>query len=279
MLSDEARRRMGLKSTMDFWQSLALLGRRWKFFGVAALLAVVLTAGTYEAVKPQYQATTELLLAPPSISTAGMSGKSMSPYDSYGNLNTVASIVSYALSSQQASDRLQGEGVTGTYTVGTDPTGAVPELILQVTASSPATAIAQDKILSTDAINYVQSAQALTGVNPKTFVTTQYLARPVNAPKDDKSRLRVAVAAGVVLVFLAIALTFMFDAMMRRRSSSREAEEYEREVSRLRPADGFEQARVEDEEALAATGGRVKRTSRPLVPRRASAPAHRAQDR
>jgi capsular polysaccharide biosynthesis protein len=258
---------------------LALLGRRWKFFGVAALLAVALTAGTYEAVKPQYQATTELLLSPPSISTAGMSGKSLSPYDSYGNLNTVASIVSYAMSSQQASDRLQSEGVTGTYTVGTDPTGAVPELILEVTASSPAAAIAQDKILSNDAIIYVQKSQELTGVNPKTYVTTQYLARPVNAPKDDKSRVRVAVAAGVVLVLLAVALTFLFDAMMRRRSSARDADEYEREVSRLRPADGFEQARAEDEH-IAATGGRpLKRMSRPLVPRRASAPAHRAQDR
>ena len=40
----------------------------------------------------------------------------------------------------------------------------------------------------------------------------------MSATKDDKSRLRVGVAVGVVLVFLAVALTFFYDTVMRRRS-------------------------------------------------------------
>jgi hypothetical protein len=222
---------------MDFWQTLALLGRHWLFFGVALVLAVVVTAGTFEAVKPQYEATTNLLLVPPSESISSTSVK-VSPYDAYGNLNTVASIVSDAESSQGSADRLEREGVNSSYTVGTDPTGAVPELILSVTASSSQDALAQDATLTRDAITSLREAQLLSGANPRTFVTASYLARPVSAPADDKSRLRVGVAAGVVLVFLAVALTFMYDSVTRRRASPKGPGAYERDVSSLRGADG-----------------------------------------
>jgi hypothetical protein len=232
---------------------------------------------------------------PPSISTTNL--KNLSPYDAYGNLNTVASIVSDAESSQGAANRLEREGVNGTYTVGTDPTGAVPELILVVTASSPPEALAEDAILTRDAIANLQQAQKLSGADPQTFVTASYLARPVSAPADDKSRLRVGVAAGVVLVFLAVALTFLYDATMRRRTSPGGHEvAYEREVSMLRGADGAGEARQEAQLIAKAspkraakhyapftTSGReAKRTaSEPIAtaPERDSAPTHHAQDR
>jgi len=281
---------------MDFWQSLVLLARHWLFFGVTLLLAIVVTAGVYEAVKPQYQATTDLLLVPPSISTTNL--KNVSPYDAYGNLNTVASIVSDAESSQGAANRLFKEGLSGTYTVGTDPTGAVPELILVVTASTPAAALEQDAILTTDAIIDLQHAQQLSGADPLTFVTANYLARPVSAPADDKSRLRVGVAAGVVLVFLAVALTFLYDATMRRRAAPQGREgQPEREMSVLRAADGS--GEPDREAQLTATGlgsnqaakhyapftasGREsKRTAaqpHTTAPERDPAPTHQAQDR
>jgi len=254
---------------MDFWQSLALLGRHWFFFGVGLLLAIVVTAGVFEAVKPQYQATTDLLLVPPSISTTNLTN--VSPYDAYGNLNTVASIVSDAESSQGAANRLDREGVNGTYTVGTDPTGAVPELILSVTASSPQAALAQDAILTTDAITSLRQAQQLPGADSRTFVTASYLARPVSAPADDKSRLRVGVAAGVVLAFLAVALTFLYDAVTRRRASPPGREgEYEREVSTLRGADGSGEPRQEVQ--LTATGSGFKQAAKHYAPFTASGP-------
>jgi hypothetical protein len=280
---------------MDFWQSLALLGRHWRFFGVGLVLAVVLTAGVYESVKPQYQATTELLLLPPNISTVNL--RNVSPYDAYGNLNTVAAIVSDAESSQGAANRLEQEGVTGTYTVGTDPTGAVPELILAVTASSAQAALQQDAVLTTDAITSLRQAQQLSGADSRTFVTSSYLARPVSAPKDDKSRLRVGVAAGFVLVFLAVALTFLYDSLTRRRDSSAGRDsEGEREMSVLRGADGSGEPRQEAQLTAKDSGtqsakhyapfksigqGSKRAATQPQIgaPGRASTPAQQAQDR
>jgi hypothetical protein len=279
---------------MDFWQTLALLGRRWRFFGVALLVAIVATAGVYEAVKPQYQATTDLLLLPPSVSTTNLPAKAVSPYDAYGNLNTVASIVSYAESSQAAAARLNSQGVLN-YSAGTDPTGAVPELILVVTASTPEAALAQDAILAKDCVGTLLAPQQSSGANPDTFVTARYLAVPVSAPADDKSRLRVGVAVAVVLFFLAVALTILYDSTMRRRKSARRHErEVEPELSAVGRDDGFEVDEQAGQVASADFGSRGVRTSRFTAgrgPQRAteqtysgsstlaSGPAHRVQDR
>ncbi|HKH87350.1 MAG TPA: hypothetical protein VKA05_00925 [Acidimicrobiales bacterium] len=282
---------------MDFWQTLALLGRRWRFFGVSLLVAIVATAGVYEAVKKQYQATTDLVLVPPSVSTTNLPGRVVSPYDLYGNLNTVASIVSYAESSQAAANRLKAQGVLN-YTAGTDPTGAVPELILVVTASSPAAAITQDDILAKDVVATLIQAQQAPGINPDTYVTARYLARPVSAPADDKSRLRVGVAVAVVLGFLAVALTFLYDSTMRKRQSRRvHAREPEPDVSTLLRDDGFDSGAPDEQLVSGGWGSRaVGQSSIPFTasgqgstrsaagsyataPPRGAAPAHRAQDR
>ena len=203
---------------MDFWQSLALLGRRWVFFSAALLLALVVTAGIYHTVKPQYQAVSELLLVPPAIPSTQTFSNSI---NDYGNLNTVASIVSYRENSQQVATQLKAIGIDN-YTVGTDPTGAVPELIVTVTTSVPSEALSQNKTLTGDVIRYLSTMQV--GAAPGTFISTRVLGAAAKATKDDKSRIRVVVAAGVVLVFLAVALTSLYDSIMRHRSSSRELE-------------------------------------------------------
>ena len=203
---------------MDFLQSLALLGRRWVFFVAALLLAAIVTAGIFYTVKPQYQAPSDLLVVPPAIPTTQTAGNFV---NDYGNLNTVASIVSYRENSQQVATQLKAIGIDN-YAVTTDPTGAVPELIVTVTASSPLLAFSQDKWLTQDVGSYLLHMQS--GANPDTFVSARLLAGAARATRDDKSRIRVVVAAGGVLVFLAVSLTFLYDSLMRRRKQSPERE-------------------------------------------------------
>lgn len=201
---------------MDFWASASLLFRRWKFFLPALILALAITGGAYVAVKPAYQAQTTILLVPPK-STFGSQNAVVSPLNNYGSLNTVAAIISEAQTSQAATARLKAKGVASGYTVTPDPTGAVPELIITSSATTPAAALSQDAILTQDTLSYITSIQLSSGAPTRTFVTTQYLGRPVKATKDSKSRLRVVVAVGVVTFFLAVALTFIFDSVMNKR--------------------------------------------------------------
>jgi hypothetical protein len=203
---------------MDFWQSLALLGKRWVFFGAALLLAVVVTAGVYHSVKPQYQATSELLLVPPTTSSTKTASNFV---NDYGNLNTVASIVSYRENSQQVASQLKAIGIDN-YTVSTDPTGAVPELIITVTAGTPSLVLSQNRTLTGEVVNVLLDMQA--GAGPNTLITTKFLEQATQATRDDKSRIRVVVAVGVVLVFLAVALTALYDSLMQRRTSARKRE-------------------------------------------------------
>jgi hypothetical protein len=204
---------------MDFWQSLALLGRRWAFFGFALLLAAVVTGGVFHAVKPQYQATSELLLVPPPTSSTKITGNFI---NDYGNLNTVASIVSYRENSQQVATQLKAIGIDN-YTVSTDPTGAVPELIITVTASDPPLVLSQNRTLTKEVANVLLAMQA--GASPDTLITTRFLEEPTQATRNDKSRIRVVVAVGVVLVFLAVALTSLYDSLRQRRTPARKHEE------------------------------------------------------
>ncbi|MGA3217168.1 MAG: hypothetical protein ABSD97_15930 [Acidimicrobiales bacterium] len=264
---------------MDFWQSLALLGRRWVFLSIALLLALVITAGVYETVKPQYQGTSELLLVPPAISSNQTFGNSI---NDYGNLNTVASIVSYREDSQQVADQFKAIGIDN-YTVGTDPTGAVPELIITATANSPSLALAENRTLTRDVIDYLSQVQS--GAKPGTLISTRTLGGASQATRDDKSRIRVVVAVGVVLVFLAVALTSLYDTIKRRGATTSERDPgtkvrmpddatFELEPQLL--ADGRVSTRAAVQYGRRASGDSARRSARAPG---SSAPVHAHQDR
>ena len=201
---------------------MSILRRRWLFFLPALLLALVITGGVFLSVKPTYSAETILLLVPPPTSALTAKGAVASPYNGYGNLNIVAAIVAEAESSQVANARLLASGVPKTgYTVTPDPTGNTPELLVTATSVVPKTAMSWDKIVAQDVRSYVQGFQQQSGTTPSTFVQANYLSRPTEALKSDKSRLRVGVAVGVVTVLLAVSVTLIFDSMQSERSSRR----------------------------------------------------------
>jgi hypothetical protein len=226
---------------MDFWQSFAMLGRRWVFFAITLLMAVAITGGVFYTVKAQYQATSELLLVPPAIASTASAGNFVTDY---GNLNTVASIVSYREDSQQVATQLKAIGIRN-YTVSTDPTGAVPELIVTVTASSPPVALSENAILTRDVVSYLSQMQS--GASRSTRISTRSLEAAAQATRDDKSRIRVVVAVGVVCVFLAVALTSLYDSVRRRRTTPRG---HERATNAPRPG----QTTVELDVPLLADG-------------------------
>jgi hypothetical protein len=202
---------------MEFSESVALLVRRKFFFAAAALLALFITVGVAFAVKPVYQAQTELLLLPPKAPAGGGQTVGNNPWNNFGSLDTVAAIIGDVEGSEAAKKRLNAEGVTGSYTVTPDPSGNVPVLTATASSFSPADALRQDKTLSLDVMSYVRNAQVNSGGAQDTFITTQILAAPIKASKDDKSRIRVVLAVAVVAFFLSIAATVMYDSIVDRK--------------------------------------------------------------
>jgi hypothetical protein len=202
---------------MEFSASVALLLRRKYFFAAAAVLALFITVGVAIAVKPVYQAQTELLLLPPKVPTGTGQTVGNNPWNNFGSLDTVAAIIGDVEGSDSAKKRLKAEGVTGSYTVTPDPSGNVPVLTATASSSSPVDALRQDRTLSNDVMSYVHNAQVKSGGLAQTFITTELLATPVQANKDDKSRIRVVLAVAVVAFFLSIAATVMYDSVVDRK--------------------------------------------------------------
>ena len=207
---------------------MSVLWRRKLFFLPALVLALVITGGLFESVKPTYSAVSTVLLTnptnPPSNSAPADKGIKFSPFYLYNDLNTVAAIVSDAESSPSAQQEfLKKDDVPKTgYTVTPDPTGDSPELIITTTSVVPGQAMTWNQKVTADVQNFVTNFQNASHTSPATFVQTSVLTTPTNPPlKSDKSRLRVGIAVGVVTVLLAISMTLIFDSVMTQRSSRR----------------------------------------------------------
>jgi len=203
---------------VEFSTSMSMIRRRWYFSVPAIVLALLVTVGVAIAVKPKYLASTTLLLMTPSASPPQSAQTRVNPWAVYG-LTPLSQIWAAGESSDAAKLRLQHEGITDSYTVTTDPAGVLPEIITTTSDKSPAVALAQDATLTRDVENYVRRAQA--GMPRTIQINIRELTVPLQATKDDKSRLRVVAAVGAVTLFLALALTVAFDSMMTGRRKRR----------------------------------------------------------
>src|SRR5208283_1290169 len=97
----------------------------------------------------------------------------------------------------------------------TDPSGILPEIIATTSDHSPSIALSQDAVLTRDIEYYMRREQA--GVPAQLQIGVRELVIPLQALKDDKSRLRVVAAVGAVTLFLALVLTVAYDSLMNRR--------------------------------------------------------------
>jgi capsular polysaccharide biosynthesis protein len=211
---------------MDFWSSMKVIGRQWKVFVPALVVSVIIVGGVITTVKPSYVAKAQLLLVPPQVSTQSVSstplssgGRQTNPYLGFGNLNIVAAIVSAQETNSRASSRLQGAGVSDSYTVAPDPLGQIPELNIEVTGSDPAAALAQAATIVRDAETQLATNQRIAGAPNGTEITTLLLASPASTVQN-KSRLRVGAAVLAVCLATSIAVAFAAESVSRRRRES-----------------------------------------------------------
>jgi capsular polysaccharide biosynthesis protein len=211
---------------MDLWDVAKLMAKRWYVALPVLVLTMVGAMVTARTVKPDYTATTNVSLLPPTkADEAGNgTGQTVNPWDA--NSLTVATLT--YLNSKRLHDEMKAQGFSDVWEADIDERlrGLI---VIQVTAPTPELSQATARKLQDLAAAEVARRQAVYNLEPGHQFTT--------IPFDDgdnievvtskmKRALIVVVGVGVIIT---IGLTVSLDAFLRWRSRRRE------ETSALRP--------------------------------------------
>jgi len=198
---------------MPMGDFLAGLRRRWLLVLVGVLMTVGLSGAAYVLIKPTYEITGTVLLLPPQSSSAAGSAN---PYLQLGGLGQAVDLVAVALSDQTTQLELKAISKDMQYTVEPDPRTISPLILVDVTDSSPETALRIRDILVARVPVRLEEMQTSLGISPKDLVTTTVVTLDAHAVEVGKNRLRAAVVAGVVGLGLTLVAAALWDARRLR---------------------------------------------------------------
>ena len=232
---------------MQFF-GLQSLRRNW-YVGIFGLLVTaVLVIAAAILIPAKYVATSQLVLlgpiSQPVKSHNGVANPNgvtnpflgIDPYLSIDALDSMANVVSLAMTDSETAQALQNAGVSQ-YSVVYDPTNAGPILTVQAEGSSREEATGAVSAVTEQVPLTLARLQENAHVSPSAFLTVDVIARPSAPTKSSKTQLRaigLALVAGLVLTVLAIA--FIDGWRIRRRLQGPPAEHALQESDREREA-------------------------------------------
>ncbi len=201
---------------MDLLGLIMILIRRWYIF----LLVVAITVGglayVYPLLKPDYQATGTLLLAPPNSQTQLIQSQPtqipVNPLltSSTGMLGVAATVAS--LGETQAERQLLASNYGLTYTIVVD--GHAPLITVQGAAQSQDAVVNGVGALLAYLRDQLNGLQQSLGAPPNQLVTSKVLYAPQTAVVSNSSRNKAALILAVVGFLVACSLTFIFDGIL-----------------------------------------------------------------
>jgi len=201
---------------MDLLGLIMILVRRWYIF----LLLVAVTVGglayVYPVLKPDYQATGTLLLAPPNSQTQLIQSQpTQIPVNpllatNTGMLGVAATIAS--LGGSQAERHLLATDYGLTYTIVVD--GHAPVITVQGTAQSDDAVVNGVGVLLAYLRDQLNILQQSLGAPPNQLVTSKVLDAPQTAVVSNSSRNKVALILAFVGFLVACSITFIFDGVL-----------------------------------------------------------------
>jgi len=228
------------------------LRRNW-YIGIFGLLVTaVLVAAAAILIPAKYVATSQLVLLGPisqpvkshngAVNPNGAANSNdvvnpflgIDPYLGIDALDSMANVVSVAMTDNETAQALQNAGVSQ-YSVIYDATNGGPILTVQAEGSSRAEASAALSAVDQQVPLTLARLQRDAHVSPSAFINVDMIARPGTPTKSAKTQLRaigVALVAGLVLTVLAIA--FIDGWRIRRRLKVRPAEQALQESDRER---------------------------------------------
>ncbi|MEJ3747167.1 hypothetical protein WEI85_28275 [Actinomycetes bacterium KLBMP 9797] len=203
---------------MDLWDVAKLMARRW--YVAAPMLLVTLVAALWvtSVVKPDYEATTNVTLLPPTVRNDSPNGRqqTVNPWDTESL--TIATLT--YLNSKRLHDQMAADGYSQVWSADTDIRFRTL-IIITVTASGPEKAQGTAKKLQELVTAEVTRQQERYNLKPGEEITTIPFDNGDNLEtKTSKAKRALIVVAGVGLI-LTVAFTVGLDALLRWRAGRR----------------------------------------------------------
>jgi len=203
---------------MDLWDVTKLMVRRW--YVALPILAVTVIAAlwTTSTVKPDYEATTNVTLLPPTVREEANTGKrqTVNPWDTESL--TVATLT--YLNSKRLHDQMAADGFSQVWSADTDIRFR-SLIIIKVTASGPEKAQESARKLQELVTTEVERQQKAYNLKPGEEITTIPFDNGDNLEtKTSKAKRALIVVIGIGMI-ITVAFTVGLDALLRWRAGRR----------------------------------------------------------
>jgi hypothetical protein len=203
--------------TLDFWDLGRLLGRRWRVAVPLVLLAIVMTAYVYTKIKPDFVATANIQMVPPTqqeVAPGQPAPVQRNPWLSQP-LTTLANAALISVQDAGFAQSLHDQGWSDSYTVAIN--AGAPLITFQVTGKSAAQATGTISQLVFRFQDTVRTLQATSDVAVVDLITTLRLDKSQNVTETSSNVKRAAAAVAAAGILMAMAATIGIDTFLRRR--------------------------------------------------------------
>jgi capsular polysaccharide biosynthesis protein len=203
---------------MDLWDVTKLIVRRWYVALPILLVTVIAALWTTSTVKPDYEATTNVTLLPPTVREETNTGKrqTVNPWDTESL--TVATLT--YLNSKRLHDQMAADGYSQVWSADTDIRFR-SLIIIKVTASGPEKAQESARKLQDLVTAEVERQQKAYNLKPGEEITTIPFDNGDNLEtKTSKAKRALIVVIGIGMI-ITVAFTVGLDALLRWRAGRR----------------------------------------------------------
>ncbi|WP_375431135.1 hypothetical protein [uncultured Friedmanniella sp.] len=194
------------------------LRRLWWAVVIGLLATAALTYAAFALVPAEQEARASLMVLP----TARAADEAGNPYLVLGGLEPAADMLAAAMNSGPIHDTLAPAHGSATFEVSRDTTSSGPMLLVDVTDSDPARALALLDSVVKAMPEVLSKLQAQVGVRPTSnLLTLTEVTRDTSPEPSIKKQLRATLAAAVGGLALTVLGTNALDGLLRRRSASK----------------------------------------------------------
>jgi hypothetical protein len=208
---------------MDLLDLLKMMFRRWYVSTPIVILTIGAAIALGASIQPEYKTSVAVLLVPPTVSAPAPSANAApqpgNPWLRVGE-SAMAQAVEISISAHESRTKISAAGGDPGYDVSVVNRSSI--LTMAVTAATEASALATARQLTELVKTVVAEQQARYKPRTGEQITTEVLDAGLNVTPSRSNVLRAQIVVGVIGLLIAAALTVLFDAIARRRSTRRQ---------------------------------------------------------
>ncbi len=213
---------------MDLYSSLRVVQKRWRIAVPLLVLTLIGVAVAVSQSSSSKQASGEVVLlaapTPPGPTNDNPNPPiANNPY-ALMELPDVVDVVSQSVSSEATARDLQRQGLSGTYTIaGNKDFQRGPIMTIEVTSPTESSALASYRLVVDEAASTLDRLQDEVQANPAFRVKMQRLTAPAVASASALVKLRAALIALLIGLFVTLAAVFAVESIQKGQARRRAA--------------------------------------------------------